>query len=81
MTGVQTCALPISFWKPQEELDVSLRCVAAGLQSMQDVCDERGFGDYLDNVAEIQKERNELASMGFLQTWSNSAMVRLEAVQ
>ena len=71
----------IAFWKPQEELDVSLRCVAAGLQSMQDVCDERGFGDYLDNVAEIQKERDELASMGFLQQWSNSAMVRLEAVQ
>ena len=69
----------IAFWKPQEELDVSLRCVAAGLQSMQDVCDERGFGDYLDNVAEIQKERNELATMGFLQQWSNSAMVRLEA--
>ena len=46
---------------------------------MQDVCDERGFGDYLDNVAEIQKERDELASMGFLQQWSNAAMVRLEA--
>jgi len=71
----------IAFWKPQEELDVALRSVAAGLQSMQDVCDTWGFGDYLDNCREIAKEREELASLGYLQTWSNAAMVRLEAVQ
>ena len=44
---------------------------------MQDVCDEHGFGDYLDNVREIQSERAELASMGFLQEWSKNAMVAL----
>jgi capsid protein len=71
----------IAFWKPQEELDVALRSVAAGLQSMQDVCDTWGFGDYLDNCREIAKEREELASLGYLQTWSNAAMVKLEAVQ
>jgi hypothetical protein len=48
---------------------------------MQDVCDTWGFGDYLDNCREIAKEREELASLGYLQTWSNAAMVKLEAVQ
>lgn len=67
----------VAWWKPQEELDTALRSVAAGLKSMQDVCDEHGFGDYLDNVREIQSERAELASMGFLQEWSKNAMVAL----
>jgi capsid protein len=67
----------VAWWKPQEELDTALRSVAAGLKSMQDICDEHGFGDYLDNVREIQAERSELASMGFLQDWSKNAMVAL----
>ncbi len=67
----------VAWWKPAEELDTALRSVAAGLKSMQDVCDEHGFGDYLDNVREIQNERAELASMGFLQEWSKNAMVAL----
>ena len=67
----------VAWWKPAEELDTALRSVAAGLKSMQDVCDEHGFGDYLDNVREIQSERAELASMGFLQEWSKNAMVAL----
>jgi len=44
---------------------------------MQDVCDEFGLGDYLENVDEITREREELADRGFLQKWSDSAMVRL----
>ena len=67
----------VAWWKPQEELDTALRSVAAGLKSMQDICDEHGFGDYLDNVREIQSERDELARMGFLQDWSKQAMVAL----
>jgi len=67
----------VAWWKPQEELDTALRSVAAGLKSMQDVCDEFGLGDYLDNVAEIAKEREELEQFGFLQKWSDAAMVRL----
>lgn len=69
----------IAWWKPQEELDTALRSVAAGLRSMQDICDEHGFGDYLDNVREIAKEREEIATLGYLQTWSNNAMCKLEA--
>jgi capsid protein len=68
----------IAWWRPQEELDVALRSVAAGLQSMQDICDERGFGDYLDNVAEIMREREQLAAMGFVQQTNAGAMIRLE---
>ena len=67
----------VAWWKPQEELDTALRSVAAGLKSMQDVCDEHGFGDYMDNVREIQSERDELARLGFLQDWSKNAMVAL----
>jgi capsid protein len=67
----------VPWWKPQEELDTALRSVAAGLKSMQDVCDEFGLGDYLENVDEITREREELADRGFLQKWSDSAMVRL----
>jgi capsid protein len=67
----------VPWWKPQEELDTALRSVAAGLKSMQDVCDEFGLGDYLENVDEIVGEREELRSRGFLQKWSDSAMVRL----
>ena len=44
---------------------------------MQDVCDEHGFGDYIDNVREIAGEREELASLGYVQKWSQQAMVYL----
>lgn len=67
----------IAWWRPQEELDTALRSVAAGLKSMQDVCDEHGLGDYRENVREIMAEREELARIGFLQKWSNNAMVAL----
>jgi capsid protein len=67
----------IAWWRPQEELDTDLRSVAAGLKSMQDICDERGFGDYRENLAEIVAEREELARLGFLQQWSKNAMVQL----
>jgi capsid protein len=67
----------VAWWKPQEELDTALRSVAAGLKSMQDVCDEHGFGDYIDNVREIAGEREELASLGYVQKWSQQAMVYL----
>jgi len=67
----------IAWWRPQEELDTALRSVAAGLKSMQDVCDEHGLGDYRENVREIMAERDELARIGFLQKWSNNAMVSL----
>jgi len=67
----------VAWWKPQEELDTALRSVAAGLKSMQDVCDEHGFGDYLDNVREIHEERKELAELGYVQKWSQQAMVYL----
>lgn len=67
----------IPWWKPQEELDTALRAWAAGLKSGQDICDEYGFGDYLDNVREIQAERDELANLGYLQKWSNNAMMAL----
>jgi hypothetical protein len=67
----------VAWWKPQEELDTALRSVAAGLKSMQDVCDEHGFGDYVDNVREIAQERQEIASLGFVQRWSQQAMVYL----
>jgi capsid protein len=70
----------IAWWRPQEELDTQLRAVAAGLKSMQDVCDEHGFGDYIDNVREIQQEREQLASMGFLQEWSKNAMCWLKEI-
>ena len=71
----------VAWWRPQEELDVALRSVAAGLQSMQDICDERGLGDYLENVAEIMREKEELAAMGFQQVTNAGAMIRLEGGQ
>lgn len=70
----------IAWWRPQEELDTALRSVAAGLKSMQDVCDEHGFGDYRENLAEIVAEREELARYGLIQQWSQNAMVRLMGV-
>lgn len=71
----------VAWWKPQEELDTALRSVAAGLKSMQDVCDEHGFGDYLDNVREIHQEREELANLGYVQKWSQQAMVYLASAE
>lgn len=67
----------VAWWKPQEELDTALRSVAAGLRSMQDVCDEHGFGDYLDNCREIHQERLEIAALGYVQKWNPQAMVAL----
>lgn len=60
----------VPFWKPQEELDSQLRMVAAGLKSMQDVCDDYGFGDYLENIREIMDERAEIERLGFVQRWN-----------
>ena len=70
----------VPWWKPKEELDSDLRSVAAGLKSMQDVCDEHGLGDYRENIKEILAERQALADGGLVQVWNQNAMVKLEPI-
>ena len=56
----------LPWWKPDEELGTNLAAVAAGLKTMQGVCDENNLGLYAENLATLQRERDEAAKYGFV---------------
>lgn len=55
----------VPWWKPQEELSTGLAAVAAGLKTMQGLCDETGLGLYSENLKTLARERELARSQGF----------------
>lgn len=53
------------WWNPQEELTVDLMAAAAGLKTMQTICDERGLGVWRDNLAGLAAEFGAARDAGF----------------
>ena len=56
----------LPWWKPDEELSTNLAAAAAGLKTMQGICDEFNLGVYEDNLAALRRERDEAQSQGFV---------------
>lgn len=55
----------LPWWKPKEELDTQLAAAAAGLKTMQGICDENDLGIYEDNLATLESEFAMAQSRGF----------------
>lgn len=55
----------LPWWKPQEELNTQLQAVAAGLKTMQGVCDENDLGIYEENLKQLQMEHLKAKEAGF----------------
>ena len=53
------------WWNPQEELTVDLMAAAAGLKTLQQICDERGLGIWTDNLERLQAEFAAAKELGF----------------
>ena len=53
------------WWNPQEELTVDLMAAAAGLKTLQQICDERGLGIWTDNLERLQAEFATAQELGF----------------
>ncbi len=53
------------WWNPQEELTVDLMAAAAGLKTLQQICDERGLGIWTDNLKGLSAEFEIAKSLGF----------------
>jgi capsid protein len=53
------------WWNPNEELTVDLMSVAAGLKTLQQVCDERGLGIWSDNLKGLSEEFTKAKELGF----------------
>lgn len=53
------------WWNPQEELTVDMMAVAAGLKTLQQVCDERGLGIWTDNLERLADEFAAAQELGF----------------
>lgn len=47
----------IPWWRPGEQIQADLQCVAVGWKTNQDICDERGLGNYEDNLRRMAEER------------------------
>lgn len=60
----------VPWWKPAEELSAGLASVAAGLKTMQTLCDETGMGNYTENLKRLAKERQAAAALGFEMTFN-----------
>ena len=56
----------LPWWKPGEELDTNLAAVAAGLKTMQGVCDENNLGIYEENLKALAREREQAERFGFV---------------
>jgi len=53
------------WWNPNEELTVDLMAAAAGLKTLQQICDERGLGIWTDNLKGLSAEFEVAKSLGF----------------
>lgn len=53
------------WWNPQEELTVDLMAAAAGLKTLQQICDERGLGIWTENLKGLSAEFEAAKSLGF----------------
>lgn len=53
------------WWNPNEELTVDLMAAAAGLKTLQQICDERGLGIWTDNLQQLQREFARAKELGF----------------
>ena len=53
------------WWNPSEELTVDLMAAAAGLKTLQQICDERGLGIWTDNLKGLQAEFAKAQELGF----------------
>lgn len=53
------------WWNPNEELTVDLMAAAAGLKTLQQICDERGLGIWTDNLKGLSAEFARAKELGF----------------
>lgn len=55
----------VPFWKPTEQLSAGLGRVAAGLTTMQGLCDETGSGLFEENLQNLRHELSKAEQLGF----------------
>lgn len=55
----------VPFWKPTEQLSAGLGRVAAGLTTMQGLCDETGAGLFEENLQNLRHELKKAEELGF----------------
>lgn len=55
----------VPFWKPSEQLSAGLGRVAAGLTTMQGLCDETGAGLFEENLQNLRHELRKAEELGF----------------
>lgn len=55
----------VPFWKPTEQLSAGLGRVAAGLTTMQGLCDETGSGLFEENLQNLRHELHKAEQLGF----------------
>jgi hypothetical protein len=55
----------VPFWKPTEQLSAGLGRVAAGLTTMQGLCDETGSGLFEENLQNLRHELTKAEKLGF----------------
>lgn len=60
----------VPWWKPQEELNTGLASVAAGLDTMQGLCDAAGKGIYHENLRQTARDIAFARSQGFELTFN-----------
>lgn len=53
------------WWNPNEELTVDLMAAAAGLKTLQTICDERGLGIWTENLKGLSAEFAKAKDLGF----------------
>lgn len=53
------------WWNPNEELTVDLMAAAAGLKTLQQICDERGLGIWTENLKGLSAEFAAAQNLGF----------------
>lgn len=62
------------WWKPTEELAADIQAAAMGLKPFQQICDERGFGNWNDNVRQIGRELAQAAKDGAQLVFNNAKL-------
>lgn len=62
------------WWKPEEEITTDLMTVACGGQTLQEICDKRGWGIWQDNIEDLCQELQTCRELGIQLTFNSGKL-------
>lgn len=67
-------ATGMPWWNPGQEINADVSAMSAGLDNPYRICEERGRGQFEDNLKQIARAKQFAESLGIVLSWDKSAV-------